>query len=83
MVANLQKERKQWFWISLILGWEGAYPWTYGNFYNAVVQVTLLFGVEVRVVSLRIVNTLARFHHRVARSLEIIFPRMDTMSRWV
>ena len=37
VVANIQKERKNWAWISRILGREGTYADKLGVFYNAVV----------------------------------------------
>ena len=66
-----------------ILGWEGADPWTLGNFYKAVVQATLLFGEDTWVMYPRIGRTLSGFHHRVALRMANMNPRRDMMFRWV
>ena len=65
VVGNLRKVQKQWVGMLKILGWERAYPHISGNFYKAVVQVTLLFSAESWVMSPRIGRTLGGFHHRV------------------
>ena len=62
MVGNLRKAWKQWIWMLRILGKEGADPQTYGNFYKAVAQANLLFGVESWVISPMIGSTLGGFH---------------------
>ena len=54
VVGDLSKSRKRWARMSRILGWEGADPQTYGNFYKAVVQLNLLFGADYWVISPRI-----------------------------
>ena len=44
VVGNLRKARKRWAVMLRILGQEGSYPRAFVNFYNKVVQATLLFG---------------------------------------
>ena len=44
MVVNLQKDMIIWASFFRILGQERSEPWTYGTFYKAVVQETLLFS---------------------------------------
>ena len=46
VVENLKEALKRWERLSRIIGWEGVEPRISGNFYKAVVQVTLLFGEE-------------------------------------
>ena len=72
VVGNLIKVWNRWARMSRILGQEGAYPQTYGDFYNALVQDTRLFGADSWFISLHIGRTLGGIHHRVACSLEKI-----------
>ena len=44
VVANLSKTQRRWNRISKVLWREGVLPRTPGNFYKAMVQVTLFFG---------------------------------------
>ena len=53
-IINLQKASRIWYCLSSILGREGSNPKTSGNFYLAVVQVILIFGLEMWVVTPRI-----------------------------
>ena len=55
--------------MSHILGKEGADPRTAGDFYKAVVKVTLLFGSESWVMSSKIGRNLGGFRHRVTHRL--------------
>ena len=64
--GNPRKARRRWTWMLRILRWKGADPWEYGKFYKAVVQLTLLFGSEIWVMSTRIGRTLGGLHHKVA-----------------
>ena len=81
--GKLRKARKQWLRLSRILGWEGADPWTYGNFYKTVVWATLIFGAETWAMSPKIGKTLGRFHHRMPLQMAGMRPRRDMMGRWV
>ena len=72
VVGNLIKVWNRWARMSRILGQEGADPQTSGNFYNALVQYTRLFGADSWLISLHIGRTLGGIHHRVACSLENI-----------
>ena len=66
-----------------ILGREGVDPRNSGNFYNMVVQVTLLFGADTWVMPPRIGKNLGSFHHRVDCWLAGMPARQDTTVRWV
>ena len=46
VVGNLQKSRKSWARLPIILGMEGDSPMMSGIFFKAVVQAVLLFGAE-------------------------------------
>ena len=75
VVGDLRKARKRWERMSSIIGREGAYPRTLGNFYKAVFQYTLLFRAESWVVSPWVGSTLGGFHHRVSHWMEKIHPK--------
>ena len=45
-VGNLQKSRKNWVCLPIILGMEGDSPMMSGIFFKAVVHAVLLFGAE-------------------------------------
>ena len=83
VVANLRKVRRQWARLSRILRREGGDPRRSGNFYKAVIQLSLLFDAETWVMSPSIGMTLGGFHHKVARRLAGMRPMLDTMARWV
>ena len=42
--GNLKKHRSTWSWISRVLRVENASPKVYGMFYQATVQVVLLYS---------------------------------------
>ena len=44
--SNLSKARKRWGMVARVLTREGAAPRTSAIFYTAIVQSTLLYGVE-------------------------------------
>ena len=46
VVGNLQKSRKSWARLPIILGMEGDSPMMSGIFFKAVVHAVLLFGAE-------------------------------------
>ena len=81
VAVNMSNSWRRWEWISRILVREGADPRASGTFYKAMVQATLLFGVETWVVIPRIGRTLGSFHHRVARRLVGIWTRRYMMGR--
>ena len=68
--------------MSKKLGWEGAKPLISRNFYNSLVQVTLLFGGETWVMSPRIGSNLGKFYHSVSLRLTNIQHRRDTTVGW-
>ena len=69
VVDNLMKARKRWEKMSRYLVQEGADPRTPGEFYNSLVQVTLLFDSDSWMMSPRVGITLGGFHHRVSHRL--------------
>ena len=83
VAGNLRKSWEWWALISRILGQEGADYRIPGNFYKAVVQVTLLLVAESWVVSPHIGRTLGRFHHRLDLwMVKMQLPR-DSVGRWI
>jgi hypothetical protein len=79
---NLKKARGAWARLSHLLKRDGASPKVSGNFYKAVVQSVLLFGSESWVMSPAIYKALDGFHHRVARRIAGMLPRL-TDGDWV
>ena len=69
VVANLQKARKKWDWLSRTLVREGENACTPGNFFEVVVQAVLLFVLKSYVITPRVKKVLEGVHHRVARHL--------------
>ena len=65
----LQKARNSWGRMLQILIREGADPKMSGHQFKAVVQVVLLFGAEMWVLTPRMDRALRSFHHRVAHRL--------------
>ena len=66
----------------IILGREGSDTRVLGNFFKAVVQSVLLFGLETWVVTLCVVPALGGFPHRVDRRLSGKQPRMQPDGIW-
>lgn len=73
---NLKKARQQWALISRVLVKEGASTRAKGMFYKAIVQSVLLYGVESWTVTPAILKALESFHHRVARRITGLTPRL-------
>ena len=73
---NLSRARQRWGRISRLLAREGATPTVSGNFYKAIVQSVLLYGSETWVWTESMRLTLQGFHHRVARRLSGLMPRL-------
>ena len=69
VVDNLGKTRNSWGQFSRILIREGADPKVSGNFYEAVTQAVLLFGVEMWVLTPRMERALDILQYRVAQRL--------------
>ena len=63
VISNIWKEQRKWAQLLRVLGWEGKDTPTSGNFYLAVVQAVLLFGLDIWVMSPRIGSTLGGLHH--------------------
>ena len=64
------------------MGQEGTYTWTLGNFYVAVVQVILLFGLETWVVTPNIKRISGRFYHSLARPILEKMPLQRMEGMW-
>ena len=75
VVADMRKSRCKWYQVSRILGWEGVDTRTSGNFYKVVVQVVLLFGSEIWVMTPWVGLILGGFHNMVALRLVGIKPQ--------
>ena len=69
VVGNLQKAWKIWACLLRILVREGSSPRVLGMLFKAVVQVVLLFGAEMWVMTPRIGRALGGFQHRVAQRI--------------
>ena len=82
-VVNLKKAWKPWARMLRVLGWGGSDPWTYGKFYKAVVQATLLLGAGLWVMYPHIGSTPGGFHHRLTCRLAKIHINMDMMGTWI
>ena len=80
---NLRKAQKRWVQLSWIIVQEGGGPCNFGNFYNMVVQETLLFGRETWVMLPIIGRTIHWFHHRMYRRLVGMRPRQNTMEKCI
>jgi hypothetical protein len=52
------------------MGRDGADPKTMGKFYQAVVQLVLLYASETWQVSTDTLSPLTAFHHKVARYIQ-------------
>ena len=73
---NMTRARRQWAMISRVLTREGANPRVSGMFYKAVVQSVLLYGSETWVRTQSMDQMLAGFHHRAARRLAGMYPKL-------
>ena len=67
VAGNLVKAQKSWGRMSRIISQEGSDKRVSGNFFKAVVQAVLLFGVETWVLTLRIERALESFQNGAAR----------------
>ena len=82
VVENLWKARSRWSQLSSILVREGADPRTSVFSYKAVLQATLLFGLETWVMNPRIGMAIGGFNHRVDHRLVLIQLTHDMEVRW-
>ena len=64
-VGDLRKLRKIWVCLYIILGREGVDPRVSGMFFKVVIQVTLIFGSEMWVMTPCMVWSLGGFQYRV------------------
>ena len=67
VAGNLVKAQKTWGRMLRIISQEGSDKRVSGNFFKAVVQAVLLFGVETWVLTLRIERALESFQNGAAR----------------
>ena len=67
--SNIRKARQRWGQVSRLLARDGASTRIMGYFYKAVVQAVLLYGAKTWVLSERMRQLLASFHHRCARHI--------------
>ena len=79
---NLKKTRQRWARVRCVLTRDGATPKISGMFYKALAQSVLLYGVETWTLSQSIVTALEGFHHRVARALSGLKPKLQN-GEWV
>ena len=61
VIWKFQKARQKWKHLYWVIVWEGADARTLGIFYTVVVQVVLLYGSDLWVISLRIGKSAVRF----------------------
>ena len=78
LIFNLSRSWWKWARKSRILVQEGEDARTSGNFYKAVIQVTLLFVSEAWVITSRIRWNLGGFHHRGVYRLVGIQPQRES-----
>ena len=83
MARNLQKARVTWGRLARILGREGADPKVSRNFYIAMTQQVLLFGVETWVLTKKMEAALDAFQGRVAMRMTGRIPRRGRDGKWV
>ena len=69
VIRNLRRSRQKWVRLPQVLGWEGADMRISGMFYTVVVQLVLLYGVELWFMSPYIGKAMGDFHHWVIRRL--------------
>ena len=65
------------------MGREGVDKRMEGRFYVAVVQAVLLFVSKTWVLKPQLEKALAGFHHRAARQIEGMGPKLQTDGMWV
>ena len=82
VVGNLVKARKSWGTLLRVLSREGADKRVSGNFFKAVVQAVLLFGVETWVLTPRIERALESFLNGAARRITRRKPHRGGYGQW-
>ena len=82
MAGNLSKARNIWMKMTVILSREGADPKESGLLFKAVVQVVLLFGAEMWVLTPRMEQALRSFQHRAVKRLTGKKTRRRGERRW-
>ena len=79
---NLQKAKAKWGMIARPLVKTGVRMRTVGLFYMAIVQAVLLFGCETWVITDNMLAILDSFHHRVARKIANMVPKLLMDGSW-
>ena len=69
VMVKLKKARKSWAQLTRILGQEGSNLRVSGMLFKVVVQVVLLFGSEMWVMTPCMERALDSFQHRVAQPI--------------
>ena len=82
MVGNLRKAQKICARLLIILGREGSSPRVSVMLFKAVVQVVLLFGADMWVMTPRIGRALGEFQHRVAQRIVGREPQRQVYRSW-
>ena len=80
---KLRRAQGKWGRLEKILGRKGVDKRTMGRLYVAVVQVVLLFGSEMLVLTPRLEKALEGFHHWEARNIVGMIPNHQTEGTWV
>ena len=62
--------------------WEGDGTHTLGTFNKVVVQVNLLFGLEIWAMTSNIGRILGGFHHQVDHRITVMKTKRDKTRRW-
>jgi citrate synthase len=82
MYHNMTKARQRWAATSQVLAHEGANARVSRMFYKAAAQTVLLYGSAMWVRTQAMDQSLAGFHHRVARKLSGKGPRLHG-EQWI
>ena len=82
LVVNIRKEQTNWDMMSRVLVREGGNTQVSGKFFEALVQVVLIFGSETWVVTPCMGWSLGGFHHIVDRRITVRNPRRLQYRSW-
>ena len=70
LYRNPRKAQRRWRMVSKVLGKTGEPIKSWEIIYKPVVQLVLLYGSEIWVVTDVMMTVLEGFHHRIARRIE-------------
>ncbi len=82
MRSNLKKARRYWVWVSHGLWAENATLKTSRMFYKAMVQVVLLYGSEMLILSQSSMKSLEGFHIHAAWQMSGKKPEQNVDGSW-